>query len=468
MSDSNYVLAGFETLATYFKNFSVRNLQGNWNDNFTPEILSLFLSQTCHGFLHSFGQNFTGKKKYDKYVTTEAKLFRDCRAFGIFDNCNFIADSGGFQASIGRIDEHETDKLIELYHEFLENEHDCIDKAFILDLPPGPGCKLFKNFDDIYYANERTYNLAKNLPDEAREKVIYIHHFRTPKLWDIYTDLINSDGMFDAFKHFGTGGIVANQGSDTAIPCIIYVLPLIPVLKKAIAAGRTELDFHILGGANFRDIFFYEIFQKVVKEVHGVELRMSYDSSGVFKGLMRGRTMHILDEIEVVRKIDVRSACLNKRYHPGTNTNTNDIIHEKIDDMSDRFNMKKLDPFNIYSPDTGTFPDDFRLYAAMLVLRTYADVQLLLRQKANDLYPIYQSGDLAEFNQQCSKVTQDVNQGKITRKQKAKTNSLVNSIKMLVNLDEDYCKYIVNKHLAKDEFTDLNHSTKILTVPEWN
>jgi len=464
MSDSNYVLAGFETLATYFKNFSVRNLQGNWNDNFTPEILSDFLSQTCHGFLHSFGQNFTGKKKYDKYVATEAKLFRDCRAFGIFENCNFIADSGGFQASIGRIDEHETDKLVELYYEFLENEHDCIDKAFILDLPPGPGCKLFKNFDDIYYGNERTYNLAKNLPDDAREKVIYIHHFRTPKLWDIYTDLINSEGMFDAFKHFGTGGIVANQGSDTAIPCIIYVLPLIPVLKKAIEAGRTELDFHILGGANFRDIFFYEIFQKVVKEVHGVELRMSYDSSGVFKGLMRGRTMHILDDQNIVRKIDVRSANLKHGYITNDKLSVADIIHEKIDNMSDRFDLKKLDPFNIYSPETGTFPDDFRLYAAMLVLRTYADVQMMLKQKANDLYPIYQSGDLEEFTQQCLKVTQDVNQGKITRKQKAKTNSLVNSMKMLVNLDEDYCKHIVNKHLAKDEFTDLNHSTKILTV----
>jgi hypothetical protein len=464
MSDSNYVLAGFETLATYFKNFSIRNLQNNWNDNFTPEILSTFLSQTSHGFLHSFGQNFTGKKKYGGYVAAEAKLFRDCRAFGIFDHCNFIADSGGFQASIGRIDEHETDNLVNLYHDFLENEHDCIDKAFILDLPPGPGCKLFKTFDDIYYANERTYNLAKNLPKEARDKVIYIHHFRTPKLWDIYTDLLNSDGMFDAFTHFGTGGIVANSGSDTAIPCIIYVLPLIPVLKKAKEAGRKEIDFHILGGANFRDIFFYEMFSKIVKETHDIELRISYDSSGVFKGLMRGRTMYILDDENIVRKIDVRSACLDKRYHPFTNTSTNDIIKDKIEYMSDRFNLKHLDPFTIYDKESGTFPDDFRMYAAMLVLRTFADVQLLLRRKAYEIYPVFQSGDLEEFNKQCGMVTQNVNQGKITRKQKAKTNSLVNSLKMLINLDEDYCKYIVNKHLAKDEFAELNPATRIITV----
>lgn len=464
MSDSMYVLAGFETLATYFKNFSMRNLQGNWNDNFTPEIISDFLSQTCHGFLHSFGQNFTGKKKYDKYVATEAAMFRECRSMGIFKNCNFIADSGGFQASIGRIDAHETDNLVNLYHEFLENEHDCIDKAFILDLPPGPGCKLFKNFDDIYYANERTYNLAKNLPQVSRDKVIYIHHFRTPKLWDIYTDLLNSEGMFDAFQHFGTGGIVANMSSDTAIPCIIYVLPLIPVLKKAKEAGRKELDFHILGGANFRDIFFYEMFSKVVKETHDIELRMSYDSSGVFKGLMRGRTMHILDDENVVRKIDVRTACLNKRYHPNSNISVEDIIKHKIEDMSTRFNFKHLDPFVIYNAETGTFPDDFRMYAAMLVLRTYADVQMFLKQKAEEIYSVYKSGDIEEFTMQCGRVTQNVNQGKITRKQKAKTNSLVNSLDMLVNLDEDFCKYIVNRHLAKDEFTELNPATRLMKV----
>ena len=458
MADSNYILAGYETLGTYFKNFCLKNLQNNWEDNFTPEILSNFLSNTCHGFLHSFGQNFTGKKNYKNYVQSEVKVFTENRNYGIFDNCNFIADSGGFQASIGRIDEHETENLINLYHEFVEFNHRCIDRAFILDLPPGPGCKLFKNFDDIFYGNERTYNLAKNLPKEVRDKVIYIHHFRTPKLWDIFTDLLNQDGMFDAFQHFGTGGIVANMSGDST-PCIIYVLPLIPLLKKAKAAGRKELDFHILGGANFRDIFFYEMFQKVVKETHDIELRISYDSSGVFKGLMRGRTMFILDDDEIVKKVDMRSNTL--KQHFGNRMTTEDVVKHKIDDMSDRFDLKRISNFEIYNEGTGTFPDNFRMYAAMLVLRTYADVQLMLRRKANEIYPVYQSGDLEEFVIQCAQVTQNVNQGKITRKQKAKTHSIINSIKMLIDLDEDFCKYIVNKHLAKDEFLDLDHTRKV-------
>lgn len=462
MSDSNFVCAGYETLATYWKNFRIKNLQGNWNDNFTPEIISTFFSQTCYGFLHSFGQNFTGKKNYTNYIESEVNLFKECRDYGIFENCKFIADSGGFQASIGRIDQHETDNLIDLYHDFVANHHACIDRAFILDLPPGPGCKLFSNFDDVYYANERTYNLARNLSDEARKKIIYIHHFRTPKLWDIFDTLLNSEGMFDAFENYATGGIVANQGSDTAIPCIIYILPLIPVLKKAVEAGRRTLDFHILGGAGFRDIFFYEMFSKIVKEEHDIELTISYDSSGIFKGLMRGRMLHILCDDEIVRKVDLRTDVLDKRFIGAMKTA--DIISHKIDNMSERFNFKTINSGKIYCDESGTFPDDFRIYAAMLVLRTYADIQMMLKRKVAEIYPMYKADDFESFNRECSLITQNLNQGKITRKQTAKTHAITNSLTMLKNLDVDFCKHIVNKYLAKDEFIDLDPSSTLMKV----
>jgi len=459
MSESNYVLAGFETILTYYNNFAIKNKQENWNNQFTPKEFSDLLSQTCYGFLHSFGQNFTGKKNYKGYVKKEANIFRECRDSGIFDNCNFIADSGGFQASIGKINAHETETLIDLYHQFLEYEHKVFDKAFILDLPPGPGCKLFNNFEDVQKFNSRTYNLAKNLPQEARDKVIYIHHFRTPKLWEIYTDILNQPGMFESFKQYGTGGIVANMSGDS-MPCIIYILPLIPLLKKTLEAKRKELHFHILGGASYRDIFFYEIFQKVVKEVHDIDLTMSYDSSGPFKGLMRGRTMHLLHE-DIIYKTDMRSAYIRQRLHD--QYRTIDVVREKVDAMADKFNFKRIDMKELYDAELNTFPDHFRMYAVLLTLREYADVQMMLKSKADEIYPLYQAGDLEEFARQCSQVTQNINSGKLTRKQKTKTNSIINSVEMLVNLDEDHCKYIVNKYLAKDEFMELDNKTRVLT-----
>lgn len=460
MSESNYVLAGMETLLTYFSNFCTKNKQGNWDNHYTPEQHANLLKTCCLGFLHSFGQNFTGKKNYKNYVDNEAKAFQDCRDSGIYEDSPMVVDSGGFQASTGKINENETELLIELYHEFLVKHIDVYDRAFILDIPPGPGCKIFDNFDQVYDYNNKTYNLAKNLPQKAKDKIIYIHHFRTPKLWEIYTDILNQPGMFESFKSYGTGGIVANMSGDT-MPYIIYVLPLIPILKKTIEAGRKELSFHILGGATYRDVFFYEIFQKIVKEEHDVDLTMSYDSSGPFKGLLRGRTMHLLHE-DIVYKTDMRSHAIRNRLHG--NYRTIDIIREKVNNMADRFGFKRIDMKELYCDKVNSFPDYTRSYLVLLTLVEFAQVQMMLKQKAHEIYPIYQAGDLEEFARQCSQVTQNINSGKITRKQKSKTNSLINSVEMLINLDEEHCKYIVNKYLAKDEFTELDKKTRVLTI----
>jgi len=115
MANSGYVLAGFETLATIVDNFMLGK-RGRWNNNFTRPQMSEFLSQACAGYLHSFGQNFANKKKYHKYNQTEADMYQKCRDMGIFDGCDFIADSGGFQISIGRLTRRESMLLMTMYY----------------------------------------------------------------------------------------------------------------------------------------------------------------------------------------------------------------------------------------------------------------------------------------------------------------------------------------------------------------
>ena len=84
-------------------------------------------------------------------------------------------------------------------------------------------------------------------------------------------------------------------------------------------------------------------------------------------------------------------------------------------------------------------------------------IQEVSKQHSDELYPLYESGALEEFNRGVEQITRKFNYERITRKQKAKTNSLIRSLDMLTSLDEDYCEYIVNRFLAKDEFTHLNH-----------
>lgn len=459
MARSGYILAGFETLATTLHLFS-SNQRSKWNDNFTPEQVSNFLSNTCEGFLHSYGQNFANKKKYDKYNKTEADMFRKCRDWGFFDNCNFVVDSGGFQISVGRLSRRESMLLYNMYYDFLEEYHDVYQKSFILDIPPGPGCEIFHNFDDVYKQNLESYIKAKEMPDHVRKKMIYVHHFRTPKLWEIYTKILREYDMFSSFEYHGTGGIVANMSSDMSIPCIIYVLPLIPLINEAMKCKRDYLNFHILGGANYRDILFYELFKITMKDRHNFNLNITYDSSGPYKQVMHARFIYAKDEHDNIRKMSIKSNDLDKRFKQEEFSIDN--YQNMINEFSNRWGFKKIDLDGVYGmyPNrskvlTETFHFDVKTYSLLYSLDSYVAIQTKMKEVAEKIYPLYKEGLLEEFYDECFEITKQINQGKLTKKQKIKTNSITKSLDMLTGLDEEYCEYLVKTKLAKDEFVDL-------------
>lgn len=458
--NSGYVLAGFETLATILSSF-LTNSKGRFENNFTRKDISNFFSKNCSGFLHSYGQDFPNRKSYKTYNDKEEKMFKICRDTGFFDKSVFITDSGGFQVSINRLSIRESEILFDLYYKFLEEKHEIIDRAFILDYPPGPNCEVFKTFDDVYKLNLESYRKAASLSQQVKDKIIYIHHFRTPGLWDIYTKILRDEDMFGHFKYHGTGGIIANLASDVNIPCIIYVLPLIPLINEAIKHKRNYLNFHVLGGANFRDILFYESFKIHVMKTHKIELNITFDSSGLFKGLMVGRYISVMEN-GILYKMDLRSKTLNTRFKGGKKIV--DKFREVLKEFAERNNFKVIPMTDIYSEETGTFYNEIRVYSMLYMLDQFKQMQLFFEEKSRELYPLYELGNSEEFNNKVEILTRSMNSDKITRKQVAKTNSLSKSLDMLTNLDEDYCKYIVNKCLSQTEFVNLLNNKRIMNI----
>lgn len=460
MAKSGYVVAGFETLATILKNFW-ENPERRFNDNFTKEDISKFLRETCAGFLHSYGQNFGGKKKYDRYDKSENAVYDKCRNWGFFDGCDFVADSGGFQISVGRLSREESELLITKYYEWLKKGPD-VQKAFILDVPPGPGCKIFHNFKDVYEKNLESYDIAKNLPEEVRKKIIYVHHFRTPQLWDIYTKIMRENDMFRWFDYHGTGGIVANMSADMIIPCFIYVIPLVPLLNEAIRHGRDYLNFHILGGANFRDVMFYEFIKIAALKEHGIQLNITYDSSGLFKSFMIGRYLWVWHPWGHLQKMDVRTPNIDKRFCDGMRVN--EKYQLLMNEFADKRNFKRIDLNPIYSPETGTFYEDIKVYSMLYMLDQWAEIQDSMRQFAEETYPLYEAGEEYEFVTKCYEMIKSLNSGKVTKKTTTKSRNIVTSIDIIKRLDEDYCHHLVKKYLSKDEFADLDEKTRVMQI----
>ncbi len=403
-------------------------------------------------------------------------MFTKCRDMRIFDDCNFIVDSGGFQISVGKLTRRESDLLYKMYYEFLEEHHQVYDKAFILDIPPGPGCEIFHNFEDVYKQNLDSYEQARNLPDHVRKKVIYVHHFRTPKLWEIYTKILKDTEMFPDFEYHGTGGIVANMSSDMSIPCIIYVLPLIPLINQAIKYGRNYLNFHVLGGANFRDVLFYELFKITMKKKHNFDLNMTYDSSGPYKQVMHARFLHAKDNAGYIRKMSIKPKDMHQRFYHGERLDTGEFengdgsdgitteTHYQylMDQLADKWGFKRINidsGYGMYKNKSGiyteTFHADVKAYSTLYALNIYSEIHNEMRAFAERVYPMYASGALEEFYEECFDITRVINQGKLTKKQKIKSFSIPVSLDMLTNLDEDGCEYLVKKYLAKDEFIEL-------------
>jgi hypothetical protein len=453
MVQSGYILAGFETLATIVDNF-FKGKRGRFENNFTRDQISHFLANIGSGFLHSYGQDFPGKKKYGKYNQKEYDLFKKCRDMRIFDGCTLIADSGGFQISIGKLTRVESELLFQMYYEWLEQSYKVFDKAFILDIPPGPGCEIFHDFKDVHDLNLKSYQIARNMPEYVKEKLVYVHHFRTPKLWEIYLRLLRENEFFPDFEYHGCGGIVANMSGDMSIPCVIYVLPLIPLINEAIKYGKDYLNFHILGGANFRDILFYELFRITVKETHNIDLNITYDSSGIYKQVMHARFVNVPNEFGHVKKMNIKSDNLDKQFFKERYT-VEQMFEKVLNECARKYGFKEISVDGVYDDVTNTFHEDVKVYSILYTLGIYAQLQEGMREFAKESFPIYDSGNIEEFNAMCLETTRVLNQGKITKKQRIKSHSISKSLDMLKSLDEDYCKYIVDTCLAKDEFVEL-------------
>lgn len=464
MPESGYVLAGFEALRLILLNF-MAGKRGRWNDNFTKDQVADFFTNKISGLLHSYGQNFAGKKLYHKYNAAETKVYQQCKDSGLFGDCPMIADSGGFQISNGRLSRHEADMLLTMYYDWIEEYPDIIERAFILDVPPGAGCRVFNNFNDVYKLNLQSYIRAKEMDDEIRKKIIYVHHFRTPKLWEIYTKIMRDNDMFPAFEHHGTGGIVANMASDMAVPCIMYILPIIPLINEAKKWGRDYLNFHILGGAHYRDMFFYELIKYAVWKEHKFTINLSYDSSGIFKQVMFARYMYTMDGNGFMKKMDIRSFNLENRFYDrpvqGEAHTVEGMMQDTINQLADDNGWKRISMDGVYDPARGTLHEDVKVYAMFRILANYEIFEKTLKKKVEELYPYYEAGEKEEFYNHCDQIILNLNAGKTTKKQAAKSTAIFNSLEMLRNLDEDKCKNVVDMLLQKDEFIDLTRKKVI-------
>ncbi|GIU69110.1 MAG: hypothetical protein KatS3mg002_0346 [Candidatus Woesearchaeota archaeon] len=450
---SNFVCSACESLYKIIIKF----WESPENKGQIPESsLTNFFDTACQKFLHSFGHNLKLKSNFEIHKQTKNKILQECKQTPFMGSKGaYYIDSGGFQVSTGILDAKRSDLLVKYYYEFLEEYPNSYEKAFILDIPPGPGCQYFNSFDDVYRKNLYSYTKAANFPDHIRSKIIYIHHFRTPKLWNIFNRILYENNFFEKFQYFGTGGISANMKTDIIVPFILYSIPLVPILNLCKKYNRKEIKFHILGGSGFRDVLFYKLFSYFIEKEHQIKCEITYDSSTIFKGFMVGRILYIMDN-GILKKVNIRTNYLDKKA--GNESSLMERIRNDMNIMCKEFNFELIETDTFYGGENNSFTKEMRLYASLYMIYMYYRVEKMLDQIISELYNRYKEGNFNEFQKSLFSITKLLNSGRPTQKQIFKTQSVLNSLSLIQDLDEDKCNYLINHYLHSDEFSYLKSS----------
>lgn len=457
---SSYILAGVDTFCMLMSRFISSN-----SGFMTEETLNKFVLENVDKFLYSFGSGLNYKTQkisknfVDKFIKNVDKM-RDC---SFMKGTKLFWDSGGFQVANGAIKLEDMSHFCDMYYNAVANYSDKTDYAFILDLPPGPGSKEIFKFDkQVEDVNRISYEKCIQLvPAQIRkDKVIYIHHFRTPALFETWNKFLFEENLADGYDYFGTGGIVVSMSSDMQIPIIIYAIPLSSVLKYVVQKGMKQFKFHVLGGANFQDLFYHQLFTHHIKQVHNIDVEITYDSSSIYKGLSIGRFVHVLNNLGHLVKLDLRSSNLPLRFDDHT---VEDHEFRIVTEISKKYNFKNLDKLNnpIYDLVTNSLARDHHMYLICHVLRMYEVMQEKCKEYVHAIYDLYTPNNddkNEEFNRRCNEMTISLNQGrnKLKSKHRIKAFGLSRTLDILTNLDMNKNKELVERYLPDANVVENN------------
>ena len=223
----------------------------------------------------------------------------------------------------------------------------------------------------------------------------------------------------------------------------------------------TEVNFHVLGGANAVDVFYHQLFTHHVREVHGIELTITYDSSVLFKGLAIGRYIPVVKADGSLCKMDLRSNALYRNFDGQV---VEDKVYNLLNEIAGMYNLKPLDPAVdlIYDPETKTFGRTVHMYLIFYMLQLYRHLEVLAIEKVAEVYPMYRDGEIEKFDRTCIDFTRKLNQGKSTKKQRVKTYSIYKTLNILTELNEEYNQHLVTKFMASDDAQMVGGTSTIL------
>lgn len=441
----NYVIAGGDCIVHF--------LTPHIGELYTAEQVKNHLSNNVNRLLYSFGARLS---KHNNKIDTR-RVARISREVDKIRNCPFTSDSplsidsGGYQVCMGYVNYEKIPDYINIYSDFIQKKHKDFSMCFSLDLPISRS-GIFKTYSQMEYYNEMSYKAFSNFSPEIKKQIYYIHHYSSPKVYDIFLRFLNDCDYANGFTNF------SSPPESSLNSSVAYSIPLSDIVTHCKKVGLTSFNFHALGGASSIDTFLYQLISKHIEYRHGIKVRITYDSSTLFKGIAVGRSIRLFKRDNMLYTGDIHSNNIHTKFD--REKSLEDKMYDSINEMSQHYGFKILDPvqYPLYNPDGKT---NMKVYCMLILqqMNIYRRVELMCEEAIEDIYSYYKEDNMPDFIDSCMKFLAKICDGRVTRKVYDYCSSLPQTMRVLEMCDTGFNKYIL-AHNSND-FPEMYYDNQI-------
>lgn len=417
-----------------------------------------FIEAICPRFLLSLGSVMSRNKPADTQMFDKfLRLAISVRNTPYLQGTELLIDNGGYQVQQGFLPADAIPSFVHQYYDLLQCSRLPVDGYFTLDIAPGKE-NVFESEKQLSFLNNMSYSLASRLPDNIRNKMLYVEHFRTLELIRVWEGL-HKKGYHECFDNFGTGGL-ASAGRLNAQPCVDYVIPMVRALHDARERGLTRFRYHVFGSSSLHYLLFHSVFEHHIRKVHGISVEITCDSTIIFSRFCRSYSLPVVDlQTKNIHPILLKSATLND-VTPFGLTNLAAFV-SLANTLLTPYGIRELEPkySTIYQPRKykGEYKDSLTklayTYGIFLYMNSFYVVEQWCREAVPDLYRLYELGNVEQFCNGTTSLLVQISESPLTptkyRNIQAMTTRILNSLRMLETLDWDHSILIVDRFLTK-------------------
>jgi hypothetical protein len=328
-------------------------------------------------------------------------------------------------------------------HRFNGGVHRC----FSLDILPPRDDLAYGGYAEILDLNRRSLDRTVELPPHLRKSVYAVHQFISPRAHMMFRGLLFDDERARYFENFAVGGMASLRQALT-LGYIPWVLPLIEVARFQMGLGRMHFGFHSLGNAAFSERIIKVLFVKLLEDIHGLRVTLTWDTNSFFKAFTKDRKLPYADVASRrIGNLSVTSKDLYKPrlvQHTGIELKARQLLKDVL--VPAGVSPEVIDAQSLYSD----FHPNYLFYTGLMLVyfRAHTLATQWCMEDAEGLYGDWRAGRITAFAEGLTESMGRIGGAEV----EARVAQTVKSMELLTRLDSAEANKIINIDMLPYEF----------------